>query len=62
MNHESCRLPLISINIDSVMGPYDFDNPINHADKDGEEDCELPGELAELLKQESKVIKSHESQ
>lgn len=42
------------------MVPYDFDNPINHADKDCEEDCELPEELARLLKQESKVIQPHE--
>ena len=49
----------ISTNNDSVMVPYDFDNPINHVNKDGEEDCEIPKELARLLKQESKVIQTH---
>lgn len=58
MNHESCRLPLISTNNDSTMVPYDFDNLINHVD----EDCELPKELARLLKQESKVIQLHEEE
>lgn len=52
MNLESCRPPLISINNDVAMVPYDYDNPINHADKDCEEDCELPEELDRLLKQE----------
>lgn len=42
------------------MVPYDFDNPIFHADKDCEEDCELPEELARLLQQESKVIQPYE--
>lgn len=42
------------------MVSYDFDNPINHADEDVEEDCDLPKEIARLLKQESKVIWTHE--
>lgn len=60
MNHESCRFsPITTIN-DTAMVPYDFDNPINHADKDCEEDCDLAEELARLLRQESKVIQPHE--
>lgn len=55
-----CRFPPITTNNDNVMVPYDFINPINHADEDCEEDCELPKELARLLRQESKVIQLHE--
>lgn len=50
MNPESSKCPLISTNNDTV----------NHADKDCEEDCELPEELAPLLRQESKFIQPHE--
>lgn len=50
MNHESCIFALVSINKDTNMVRHDFDNPIYHADKD----CELPEELARLLRQESK--------
>lgn len=60
MNPESCRFPLITTNNDTAMVPYDFDNPISHADEDYEEDCELHEELARLLRQDSKVIKPHE--
>lgn len=41
------------------MVPYDIDNPINHANEDCDEDCELPEELTWLLKKESKVIQPH---
>ena len=60
MNPKSCKFPSITTNNDTAMVPYDFDNLINHADKDCEEDCELPKELARLLRQESKVIQPHE--
>lgn len=60
MNPKSCRFLSITTNNDTAMVIYDFDNPINHADKDCEEDCELPKELARLLRQESKVIQPHE--
>ena len=40
---------------------YDLDNPIYHAEEEGEEDCDLL-ELARLLKQEEKVIQPHEEQ
>lgn len=42
------------------MAHYDFENPIYHADEDCEEDCELPEELARLLKQESKFIQPYQ--
>ncbi|KAI5444565.1 hypothetical protein KIW84_012996 [Lathyrus oleraceus] len=38
----------------------DFDNPIYHAEEEGEEACDLSEELARLLKQEEKVIQPHE--
>lgn len=59
MNHESCRFTSVSIDNNTVMVPNDFNNPIYHTDKDYEEDCELPEELARLLWQESKVIQPH---
>lgn len=59
MNHESSRFASVSINNDTTMVPYDFDNPIYHAYKDCEEDCELPEELARLLRFEPKVIQLH---
>lgn len=60
MSHESCRFPSISTDNGIVMVPNDFDNPIFHADENYEEDCELPEELARLLRQESKVIQPHQ--
>lgn len=39
---------------------YDFDCPINQAKDEGGEDCELPEELARLLKQEEKVIQPYQ--
>src|SRR3954464_4562002 len=42
------------------MPRYDFDNPIYTAKEGDEEDCELPDELARLLKQEEKVIEPHQ--
>ena len=61
MNHHSCRIaPLEPINNDPAMAHYDFDNPIYHAEEESEEDCELPEELARLLKQEERVIQPHQ--
>lgn len=51
---------MVTTNNNVTIVSYDFENPINHADKDYDEDCELPKELARLLKQESKVIQSHD--
>lgn len=36
--------------------PCNYGLPINHAEDDGEEDCELPAELVRLLEQEQKDI------
>ena len=41
---------------DTAMAKYDFDNPIYQAEEGVEEDCELPEELARLLKQEDRAI------
>ena len=42
------------------MANYDFENPIYQADNEGEEDVEVPGELARLLQQEDIAIQPHE--
>ena len=34
---------------DSFTAGYDFENPINLVEDEGEDDCEVPGELARLL-------------
>ena len=36
------------------------ENPINQAEDEGEDDCEVPGELARLLLQEERSIQPHE--
>ncbi|KAI5394763.1 hypothetical protein KIW84_061398 [Lathyrus oleraceus] len=59
---EECDHSPDLIDNDPVTPSYDFDNPIYHAEEEGEEDCELPEELARLLKQEEKVIQPHEEQ
>ncbi|XP_050914741.1 uncharacterized protein LOC127129632 [Lathyrus oleraceus] len=47
-------------NDNSATVSYDFDNPINQADEECEEEAELPEELARILKQEEKFIQPHE--
>ncbi|KAI5428505.1 hypothetical protein KIW84_033474 [Lathyrus oleraceus] len=59
---EECDSSPDLINNNPVTPLYDFDNPIYQAEEEDEEDCELPGELARLLKQEEKVIQPHEEQ
>ena len=44
----------------SATAHYDFENPINQAKGEGEEDCEVPRELARLLQHEERAIQSHE--
>ena len=44
----------------SATANYDFENPINLAEDEGEDDCEVPGELARLLLQEERAIQPHE--
>lgn len=45
---------------DSAMAFCDFDHPIYQAEDEGEKNCELPVELVRLLRQEERVIQSHE--
>ena len=45
---------------DSATASYDFENPINLAEDEGEDDCEVPSELARLLLQEERAIQPHE--
>ena len=40
---------------DSATAIYDFESPFNLAEDEGEDDCEVPGELARLLLQEERV-------
>ena len=44
---------------DYTIASYDFEHPINQSEDEGEEDCEIPGELARLLLQEEKAIQLH---
>ena len=44
----------------STMANCDFKNMIYQADDKGEEDFEVPGELARLLQQEDRFIQPHE--
>ena len=37
------------IDNDSVIAHHDFGNPIYQAEDEGEENCEVPGELSRLL-------------
>lgn len=45
---------------ESAIAYYDFENLIYQVEEEGEEDCEVPGELARLLQQEEKTIQPHE--
>lgn len=60
MNPKLCRSPSTTTNDNSSIVSHDFDNPISQTDEDCEEKAELPEELERLLKQEEKVIQSHE--
>ena len=44
----------------SAMAFRDSENLIYQAEDEGEEDCEVPGELARLLQQEERTIQPHE--
>ena len=48
------------IDNNSATSSCDFKNPINQAEDEGEDDCEVLGELARLLQQEKKAIQPHE--
>ena len=45
---------------DIVMAFHDFEDLIYQAEEEGEEDCEVPGELSGLLQQEDRTIQPHE--
>ena len=57
-----CKYPSIPdpMGNDIAIAFSDFECPINQAKYEGEEDCELPGELARLLQQEERAIFPHE--
>ena len=44
----------------SAIFNYNFENPINQAADEGEEDYEVPGELARLLQQEEREVQPPE--
>ena len=58
----NCRSISILDHIDnnSTIANYDFKNPIYQAEDEGEEDCEVSGELARLLEQEERSIHPYE--
>ena len=45
---------------DTAMAFHDSEDLIYQAEDEGEEDCEVPGELARLLQQEERTIQPHE--
>ena len=51
-----CRFTLNLVDNSFAIAKYDFYNPIYQAEDEGEEDCEVPGELARLLKQVERAI------
>ena len=51
-----CQSTLDLTGNDSATASYDFENPINLAEEGGEDDCEVPGELARLLLQDRKSV------
>ena len=55
-----CRFTPNLVDNSFAIAKYDFDNPIYQAEDEGEEDWEVPGELARLLQQEEQVIQLHE--
>ena len=44
------------------MVPNILENSVDHANEDSGEDCEVPGELARLLRQEEKVIQPYQEE
>ena len=62
MIHQSCRSASNSIKNDDVTVPCTniLGNPNDQADEDSGEDCEIPEELARLLRQEEKMIMPHQ--
>ena len=48
------------IDNNSAIANYDFKNPIYQAEDEGEEDCEVLGEISRLIEQEERAIQLHE--
>ena len=44
------------------MAPYILENSVDRTNEDSEEDCEVPEELARLLRQEEKVIQPYQEE
>ena len=44
----------------SAMAFSDSEYLVNHVEYEGDEDCDVPGELARLLQQEERAIFLHE--
>ena len=44
----------------NAMAFSDSEDLVNHAEYEGDENCEVPGELARLLQQEERAILPHE--
>ncbi|XP_058722923.1 uncharacterized protein LOC131594738 [Vicia villosa] len=60
---QECPTTTDSIGNSSAIAYYDFDNPIYQAEEEAYEDCDLPDELARLLKQEEKkAIQPHQEE
>ena len=59
--HTTLQIPstLDIVDNDYAIVDYDFKNPIYQAEEEGEEDCEIPGELDKLLLQEEKAIQPY---
>ena len=62
MIHQSCRSASNSIKNDDVTVPCTniLGNPNDQADEGNGEECEIPEELARLLKQEEKMMLTHQ--
>ena len=57
-----CRYPSTpdSMGNNSAMAFSDSEDLVYHAEYEGDEDCEVPRELARLLQQEERAILPHE--
>ena len=51
LTYQNCRSisTIDPIDNNSATASYDFENPINQAENEGEDDCEVPEELVRLL-------------
>ena len=58
--HCGSTYTLDPVDKNSDIATYDFENPIYQDKNEGEEDCEVLGELTRLLQQEERAIQPHE--